>query len=177
MILAAIVICEVLFWALLFGGLLVRYTLGWKRVSTVMLWMTPVVDFGLLAFTFIDLQSGQVSTFVHGFAAFYIGFSIIFGPITVRALDVKFARRFAIETHSEKASPERQSPSMWWWRVILASLITLGLLIILVAAAGLENSFWLTYWGVVAFTLPLSALILSRVLQRRRKAKEIASDD
>lgn len=168
---AAILICDVLFWALLLGGLLVRYALSWTRVATVMLWMTPIVDIGLLVFTLLELQSGQISTIFHGSAALYISFSTIFGPTTARVLDATFARRFGREKGTVTASPERRSAATWWWRVVFASLITLGLLIVLIVAAGMENSFWLTYWGIVAITLPVTAPIGSWIVQLLRRKR------
>ncbi|MGY1849470.1 hypothetical protein [Blastococcus sp. SYSU DS1021] len=94
-LLALIVACEVGFWCLLGAGLMVRYLLRLRRTSAVLLAGAPVLDLVLLIASFLDLRSGSTAGAAHGLAAVYIGFSVAFGPLTLRWADQRFAHRFA----------------------------------------------------------------------------------
>jgi hypothetical protein len=94
-IVAAIVACEVGFWVVLAAGLVTRYVLRRRRLSTVLLAAVPVVDLALLAVSVLDLRAGALPRVEHGLAAVYLGFSVVFGPAVVRWADVRFAHRWA----------------------------------------------------------------------------------
>jgi hypothetical protein len=94
-LLAVIITCEVGFWVLLGAGLVSRYLLRLRRLGTVLLLSTPLVDLVLFVVTVLDLRGGATATFAHGLAAAYIGFSIAFGHSLVRWADQRFAHRFA----------------------------------------------------------------------------------
>lgn len=89
----AIIACEIGFWVLIALGLLARYPLGMSRLGLVLLALTPVVDVALLAFTVIDLRSGGQPGLVHGVAALYLGFSVVFGKRSVEWADRAYRRK------------------------------------------------------------------------------------
>src|SRR5699024_9919789 len=68
----AIVVDEALFWVLLFGGLVARYLLRRRRLSTVLLAGAPVVDLVLVALTLTDVARGSEPSGVHALAAVYL---------------------------------------------------------------------------------------------------------
>jgi hypothetical protein len=90
-----ILACEVGFWLLLGAALFFRYIARMERVSWVLLVLLPVLDLLLLAFTAVDLRSGQTATFAHGLATTYVGFTVAFGGLAVGWADQRFAHRFA----------------------------------------------------------------------------------
>lgn len=160
MILAAIAILEVLFWVFLFGGLLIRYTLGWRKVSAALLILTPFTDFLQLILALFDVMNGGYPTFLHGMAAFYIGFSIAGGQQVVHAMDARFAGRFG-KAPKPKAKKKPKTPAQKlaearkdWQRCAMAGAVALAMLFTLMWAAGYSKSFWLIYWIiVVVFTV------------------------
>jgi hypothetical protein len=95
MLIAIIVATEIGFWILLGAGLVTRYVLRRRRLSTVLLASVPLVDLVLLIATVIDLSDGATADFRHGLAAAYIGFSVAFGHSVIRWADQRFAHRFA----------------------------------------------------------------------------------
>jgi hypothetical protein len=95
MIVALIVASEVGFWVLLGAGLLARYLLRLRRLSVVLLLGSPVLDLVLLVATTVDLRRGGTAGPMHGLAAIYLGFSVMFGHAMIRWADQRFAHRFA----------------------------------------------------------------------------------
>jgi hypothetical protein len=95
MLIAIIVAAEIGFWVMLGLGLVTRYLLDRRTLSTVMLASVPLIDLVLLVATVIDLSQGATADFKHGLAAAYIGFSVAFGHSTIRWADQRFAHRFA----------------------------------------------------------------------------------
>lgn len=87
--------CEVGFWVLLGGGLVIRYFLKLRTLSNVLLISVPLIDVVLLAFSIVDMRAGADAELRHGLAAAYIGYSVMFGHSTIRWADERFARRFA----------------------------------------------------------------------------------
>ena len=117
MILIAIAVAEVLFWVLLVAGLLTRYALRAPRVGAALLIATPIVDLVLLALTYIDLSSTHSSNFAHGLSALYIGYSITLGPTIIRAMDVRFARRFGTpDNNTTNADMRTTESAMTTWK-------------------------------------------------------------
>ncbi|MEV6613360.1 hypothetical protein AB0N31_05640 [Streptomyces sp. NPDC051051] len=95
MIVWLIAACEIGFWVLLALGLAVRYLLGWRRTSVVLLLCEPVLELVLFAVTAIDLRNGAEPGWEHGLAALYIGYTVAFGHYTIRWLDGHAAHRLA----------------------------------------------------------------------------------
>lgn len=116
MLLALIVACEVGFWVLLGAGLVARYLLRMRRLSTVLLLSTPLVDLVLLVASAIDLRRGASANFVHGLAAAYIGFSIAFGHNMIRWADQRFAHRFAGGPAPWRPPKQGSARVAWEWR-------------------------------------------------------------
>ena len=95
MLVGLIVICEVMFWAVLLAGLAASYLLRRQRLGAALLVAAPLVDLVLLTVTALDLRSGGTATVAHSLAAIYIGVSVGFGHSLVRWADARFAHRFA----------------------------------------------------------------------------------
>jgi len=133
----AIAICEIGFWALLLGGLTVRYALRKPRLGAILLVAVPLVDALLLAFTAVDLARGSRAEWTHGLAAAYLGFSVVFGPMVVRDADRRFARRFG---GAAPAAPQKGNALArelrLWARCLLASALAAALLGLLVLIGG-----------------------------------------
>jgi hypothetical protein len=150
-IVALIVACEVGLWVLLGLGLVARYLLRLRTLSTLLLAAIPLLDVVLVVAVTFDLMRGAEPRYVHGLAAIYLGFSVAFGPSIVRWADVRFAHRFAggpAPVKPAKGTPERAA-HLWreWHRVVVAAAITsvvLGGLVMFVATP--EQSGQLTWW-------------------------------
>ncbi|WP_297005218.1 hypothetical protein [uncultured Corynebacterium sp.] len=93
----AIIACEIGFWILILAGLTARYPLNMPRTGLVLLAATPVVDLLLLTFTVVDLRSGGEPNAVHGLAALYLGFSVVFGHRMIAWADRTYRRRIRHE--------------------------------------------------------------------------------
>lgn len=89
-----IIACEIGFWVFVLAGMVARYILKNKKLSTFLLICTPIVDLVLLTATIFDLKNGGVATAVHGVAAIYIGVSIAFGHQMIKWADRHFSYRF-----------------------------------------------------------------------------------
>jgi hypothetical protein len=87
--------CEVGFWVLLGAGLVARYLLRARRVSTVLLLLVPVLDIVLVSASLVDVALGSPPGLTHGLAGLYLGFTVAFGHVTIRWVDQRFAHRFA----------------------------------------------------------------------------------
>lgn len=151
---------EVSFWCLLLGGLSVRYLFRWRLVSAALLALTPMVDLAVIALTYVDLARGAPSDLSHGLAAFYVGFSVTFGPELIRRFDRRFARRYTDVPDADLPAVPMRSSLQYWLRCVTAAAITIGLLGVGIVVAGTEDSFWLIYWIIsAAFTVFLWAVI------------------
>lgn len=143
--LVATVVAEAMFWACLVLGCVFRYTLKMPRTGIVLLAATPVIDLLLLVFSYITLSQSGAAEFMHGFAAFYIAFSIVFGRSIIHAFDRKFSGSASEGVAVSSAQQLR--------KCVAACLITAVLLIAGIFVTGLKGSFWLVYWLIaVAFT-------------------------
>ncbi len=94
-VLLTIVACEIGFWVLVLGGLLLRYLARLSRTSMVVLALVPVLDVVLLAVVAIDLARGGEVAFAHRIAPIYLGATVMFGHRMIAWADVRFAHRFA----------------------------------------------------------------------------------
>lgn len=150
-IVALILACEVGLWVMLGLGLVARYLLRLRTLSTLLLAAIPLLDVVLVVAVTLDLLHGAEARSVHGLAGVYLGFSVAFGPSIVRWADVRFAHRFAggpAPVKPAKGTPERVA-HLWreWNRVVVAAVITsvvLGGLVFFVATP--EQSGTLTWW-------------------------------
>ena len=162
---------EVLFWIFLLDGVCARYLLHWRTVSTVLLVSTPLIDIVIIVLTYIDLNRGAASDFSHGMAAFYVGFSVVFGPEAIARVDRRFARRHTdLSEAALPAVPTRTSLG-YWLRCLTAAAITTALLSIGIAIAGLADSFWLIYWTIVAVFTALAWGVVGPLRDRLRRSK------
>jgi hypothetical protein len=173
-VLAVIIACEIGFWVLLVAGLLARYVLRARTVSTLLLLSVPLVDVVLLAVSVIDLRRGGAAGFEHGLAAVYLGVSVAFGHQMVRWADQRFARRFAggpepvrppRAGHAHAAHQRRQ-----WLRHLLAygiAVVVLGVFTALVGDADRTAPLWAVLWPwtivlVVDFVISFSYTLSPR---------------
>ena len=139
---AALLIAEVAFWGCLFLGLLARYTFHQPRLGLWLLAATPAIDLLLLIYAAYDLHNSGQAGFFHGFSAFYVVFSVVFGRDLIDMMDRKFS---GAEDKSEQTGG--------LGKCVLASAITALVLVGLIVVTGLAGSFWLLYWLIaVAFT-------------------------
>ncbi|MFE3193070.1 hypothetical protein ACFXHA_28935 [Nocardia sp. NPDC059240] len=95
MMVTIILVCEVSFWVTVVSGLLLRYALRLRQVSSVVLVLVPLIDVALVAAVAIDVYRGAEVTGVHRLAGIYLGWTVIFGKSTIAWLDGWFAYRFA----------------------------------------------------------------------------------
>ncbi|WP_298040997.1 hypothetical protein [uncultured Microbacterium sp.] len=127
-IVVAILICEIGFWVVLFGGLAARYLLRLKRLSTVLLVCVPLLDIALLALITWDLTiAGSTADFTHGLGAVYLGFTVAFGHRIIHRVDGWFAHRFA-DGPAPEVLPARGRARIvheWrdWGRMVLCAVI------------------------------------------------------
>jgi hypothetical protein len=148
---AVIVAGEIGFWVLIAVGLIARYLLKLRRTSLVLLAAIPVIDVLVLIATVIDISRGAPASLIHGLAAVYLGFSVVFGPAMVRWADVRFAHRFAggpAPVKRPKRGKERERHE-WreWGKCVLASAIAAAVLLVLVVViGGLEHASPLLGW-------------------------------
>ncbi len=132
---AVIVACEAGLWILLGAGLVARYLLRLRSVSTVLLASIPLLDVVLVVAVALDLQRGEPAGTVHGLAGIYLGSSIAFGPTIVRWADARFAHRFAggpAPVRVPRHGPQRRAHVRREWRRVvaaaaIASAVLLGL--------------------------------------------------
>lgn len=138
-VLGAIVGAEIAFWAFLVLGLVVRYLMRRRTLSTVLLLGVPLTDLALIVLVTIDLAHGASPTFAHGLAAVYLGFSVGFGHHVVTRADAWFAHRFA--GGPRPAPAPRSGPAQlthdWreWMRVLVAWAVSVAGLLLMQAVS------------------------------------------
>lgn len=133
---AVIAAGEIGFWVCIVAGLVTRYLLRLRRTSIVLLAATPMVDLVVLIATMIDLSGGGDATTVHGLAAIYLGFSVVFGPSLIRWADRRFAHWFAggpAPLKLPKHGPVRVRHE-WreWGKCLLAGAIAATVMLVLI---------------------------------------------
>ena len=132
MIVALIVACEVGFWVLLAAGLAVRYLLRWRRTSVALLLCEPLLELVLFVVTAVDLKNGAQPGWEHGLAALYIGFTVAYGPYTIRWLDGHAAHR--LTGAPKPVGPPRHGMARarhegrLWLRTVIAAAVASALL-------------------------------------------------
>lgn len=169
-ILVALIVAEVAFWACLLLGLVLRYRFDQPKLGAAFLIATPIIDIGLLAYAFTDLAKSGQASFFHGFSAFYVAFTIVFGRDTVQAMD----RRFRGASEIEGAGFNRSIRDNLL-RCVIACAIAALILGGLIWVTGLGGSFWLIYWLVVVVFMPVMWWGIDTWLARRRERKTTRS--
>ena len=136
---ALVAACEVAFWVFLLAAVVARYGLRMRRTSTVLLLFEPLLEVVLLVATVGDLLRGSEPTSMHGLAALYLGFTVGFGKLTVHKVDAWVAFRFAggpaPEPRPREGAPARSYEWRLWGRVVVAWLVSCGVLGILMLVA------------------------------------------
>ena len=130
---------EIGFWVAILAGLVARYPLKLKRTGVALLLLTPVIDIVVLVATVIDLRNGATANFVHGLAAVYLGFSVVFGHSMIKWADVRFAHRFAGgPPPPPKPRGREKLRAEWrdWFKCVLACGLAAGVLLLLIVMAG-----------------------------------------
>jgi hypothetical protein len=131
-IIALIIACEAAFWVLLAAGLAVRYLLKRRRASVVLLLCEPLLELVLFAVTAVDLKNGAEPGWEHGLAALYIGFTVAYGPYTIRWLDGHAAHRLAGAPRPPKpprhGMPRARHEGALWLRTLVAAAVACALL-------------------------------------------------
>jgi hypothetical protein len=144
---AVIVASELAFWALLVGGLYLRYALGRARLSAVMLLAAASTDLVVLTVAAADLAGGATAQTSHVLAALAVAYSVAYAKHLVAIADRFVLRRLGREIPERpKVSKARREREGWYrharmWAVGVA-LLAAGYLIadegeVLVAAAGI----------------------------------------
>lgn len=130
---------EIGFWVAILAGLVARYPLKLKRTGVALLLLTPVIDIVVLVATVVDLRNGATANFVHGIAAVYLGFSVVFGHSMIKWADVRFAHRFAGgPPPPPKPRGRDKLRAEWrdWFKCVLACGLAAGVLLLLIVMVG-----------------------------------------
>lgn len=159
----AIIIAEIAFWLCLFGGMILRYAIKLPKAGIALLAATPLIDFALLVYTFWSLADMNYANFFHGFGAFYVVFSIIFGKDLIQAMDHRWRGSSDI---SGKGFSRSSRDNLV--RCVVACAITIVILLAMIAVTGLEGSFWLIYWIIAVAFMPLFWWAIEKWQQRRK---------
>ena len=130
-----VVAAEVAFWVLLAAGLAARYLWRARRCSTVLLGAIPAVAAALLGLAAVDVARGTPPGAAHGLTGLYLGFTLAFGPATIRWADRRAARRAGREVPAPADGPVARA---WreWARVLGTGLVTVAACAVLALAAG-----------------------------------------
>lgn len=159
-----VLLAEITFWACLLLGFAFRYFFKLPRAGIALLIATPVIDLVLLGFTYYTLSQENQASFMHGFAAFYISFSVVFGRDVIAAVDRKLNGSTEISVGTSSADGLK--------KCVVASAITAVLLAIGIAITGWHiGSFWLMYWLIAVLFTPLGWWGIDTFLQRREQKK------
>lgn len=127
--------CEIGFWVLVLGGLVLRYVLRLRRAGMLALALVPALDVVLVAAVAVDLYRGGEVGFAHRLAGIYLGCTVMFGPRMIAWADERFAHRFAggpAPRRVPKSGPERSRKewadfARWLGAAAIASVVSLGL--------------------------------------------------
>lgn len=156
----ATIITEITFWGCLALGFVLRYVAKLPRLGLVLLAATPVVDLILLIIFYITLKQGGDAQFMHGFLAFYIAFSVVFGREIVDIAGRKFAG---------KKNYQSMTFSQNFKKCILACIVSGLILISGICVSGLSDSFWLQYWLIATVFTPLMWKVLEHFLSQKTR--------
>lgn len=162
----ALIAAEVLFWAVVVGGLVARYGFRRQRASVIILLGVPVIVIALVVLTGLDLAGGSAPDLSHALAAVYLGFTLAYGPSMIVATDAWFARRYADgppKAKAPKSGPIAIRRAWISWRRFLVtwllSLLVLGVMQ-LIAGGRIPQSWAAAYEA----PLPSMAITLTAAL-------------
>jgi hypothetical protein len=125
---AVILASEIAFWALLVGGLYVRYALGRSHLSVALLLAAASTDLVVLAVAAADLAGGATAQTSHLIAAVAVAYSVVYAKHLVGIADRFVLRRLGREVAERpKASRAKREREGWYrharmWAVGLALL-------------------------------------------------------
>lgn len=108
-IVAVIIGCEIGFWVLVFGALVVRYLARLRGLSTSILALVPILDIVLIAAVALDLHRGSEAELVHRLAGIYLGITVAFGHSIIGWADLWCAHWFA--DGAPPPRPPRKGPA------------------------------------------------------------------
>ena len=83
----------------------------------------------------------------------------------------RFARRHTDLSEAELPAVPTRSSLAYWLRCLTASAITVVLLAVGIAIAGLADSFWLIYWVIVAVFTALAWGVVGPLRDRWRRSR------
>ncbi|MBD8500093.1 hypothetical protein [Paenibacillus arenosi] len=150
MILLSIVIGEIAFWVFLFAGLLFRYVFKMKKLSTIFLLLTPLIDIFVLSATLIDLSRGAPAHFVHGLSAAYIGFTLIYGKRTIQWADRWAAYRWGAGNRPLKKKLVGKDELEHQWHEFKRFCSCMMIINVIISMFYFfvppKQTFWFTYW-------------------------------
>lgn len=134
MLLTLIIACEVGFWALLAGGLALRYLAKLPKPGAAVLLCEPLLELVLLVATTLDLRGGAEPSWTHGVAALYVGYTVAYGHYTVKWLDGHAAYRLAGGPKPTGAGYGR-ARAVHEWKLVLRTAVAAAVAIALLQAA------------------------------------------
>ncbi|HHD1096128.1 MULTISPECIES: hypothetical protein [Staphylococcus] len=146
-----IFIGEITFWFFLLISVILRYQLGFKKISISMLIMTVIINILQMIVIFVHLFYGAKPTFFHGLTAVFIGFSLIYGRRTIQWADKWAAYKWSAGSKPIKVDKSANISYQWneFYRVCLCVGLITTLILISFFFVPFEDAFWLIYWLVV----------------------------
>jgi len=118
MLYAVIIITEILFWAFLAGGLLVRYGLGRPRAGAVLIGLAATTTLALLIAAAADLAGGAEAGLSHVIAAVAVAYTVVYARHHLARADRFVLRRLGREPAEEAAprAPKAERERGGWYR-------------------------------------------------------------
>lgn len=116
MLYAVLLVSEIAFWALLVGGLYVRYALDRHRLSAAMLVAAASTDLVVLLAAGLDLAGGAAAQTSHILAALSIAYSVVYARRLVAIADRFVLRRLGREVTEPPPRPKAARERAGWYR-------------------------------------------------------------
>ncbi len=139
MLYAVIIAMEIAFWALLVGGLFVRYAHDRQRLSAVMLLAAGSTDLVVLAIAAADLAGGATAQTSHIIAALSIAYSVAYARHLVGIADRFVLRRLGREVPPKPTGSKARREREGWYRHARMWAVGVPLLGAGYLVAGTEN--------------------------------------
>jgi hypothetical protein len=114
MLYAVILVSEILFWAFLIGGLLVRYALGRPRAGAALISLAALTTLGLLAAAATDLAGGAEPEFAHVVAAIAVAYTIVYARHHLAKADRYVLRRLGRGGDAPPERPAQRELDGWY---------------------------------------------------------------
>jgi len=116
MLYIVILASELAFWALLVGGLYVRYVHDRPRLSAAMLVAAASTDLVVLIVAGLDLAGGAEAQSSHVFAALAVAYSVVYARHLVGIADRFVLRRLGREVVEPSRAPKALRERAGWYR-------------------------------------------------------------